>query len=160
MDIYERLPLDIQRKMFQYFRHPIAQQLHNYPWVIPQIIYQWTPPPTTRYRIALAKMLANPTGIRHRCGCIYYEQHQVCCNDIPEEELDSWDPVVRATPIQQAIWKSNICYQIKKKKRKGRFGCLKMYEEEARAMIEEENFTDDIDVDLLIDNKKITNRQI
>ena len=44
--------------------------------------------------------------------------------------------------------------------RKGRFGCLKMYEEEARAMIEEENFTDDIDVDLLIDNKKIPNRQI
>ena len=152
MEIYERLPFDIQRKMFQYFRHPIAQQLHNYPWVIPQIIYQWPPPPTTKYRIALAKMLANPTHRRHRCGCIYYEQHQVCCEDIPEEELDSWDPVVRATPIQQAIRKSNVCYQIKKKK---------MYEEEVRAMIEEE-FGDVpyLDVELLIHNKKIPNGQI
>ena len=87
MDIYNRLPEDIQHKMFIYFRHPIAQQLHNYPWVIPQVIKQWPSVPTTKYRISLAKMVANPIMSRKRCGCIYYEQHQVCCNDLPEEEL-------------------------------------------------------------------------
>ena len=115
MDIYNRLPEDIQHKMFIYFRHPIAQQLHNYPWVIPQVIKQWPSVPTTKYRISLAKMVANPIISRKRCGCIYYEQHQVCCNDLPEEELDSWDPVVRATPIQQAILKSNVCSELRKK---------------------------------------------
>ena len=116
MEIYNKLPEDIQHKMFIYFRHPIAQQLHKYPWVIPQVINQWPSPPTTRYRIVLAKMVTNSSGVRQkRCGCIYYEQHQVCCDNIPEEELDSWDPVVRATPIQQAILKSNVCSELKKK---------------------------------------------
>jgi len=113
MDIYNRLPEDIQKKMFIYFRHPVAQQLHDNWWVIPQIINNWPPPPTTEYRLALARMVDNPTTGRHRCGCIYYEQHQVCCNDIPEEELDSWDPVIHTTPILQAIQKSNMCVQIK-----------------------------------------------
>ena len=113
MDIYNRLPEDIQQKMFIYFRHPIAQQLHDYPWVIPQIINNWPPPPTTKYRIALAKMVAAPIKSRKRCGCIYYEQHQVCCNYLPEEKLDSWDPVVHTTPIQQAIQKSNMCFELK-----------------------------------------------
>ena len=114
MDIYYRLPENIQHKIFMHFRHPIAQQLHDNPWIIPKIINKWPAPPTTEYRLALAKMVNNPYP-RKRCGCIYYEQHQVCCNDIPEEELDTWDPVVRATPIQQAIWKNNVCSELKEK---------------------------------------------
>ena len=112
MEIYYRLPSDIQQKMFKYFRHPIAQQLHNYPWVIPQIINSWPPPPTTKYRLALARMVMNPNPSQQRCGCRYYEQHQVCCNDIPEEELEDWDPLVKATPIQQAIQKSKYINSI------------------------------------------------
>ena len=113
MEIYERLPYDVKREIIKYFRHPIAQKLHDYPWVIPQVIYQWPPPPTTEYRISLARMVNNPGPGRHRCGCRYYEQHQVCCNDVEEEELDSWDPVVRQTPIQQALQKSNLMWEIK-----------------------------------------------
>ena len=63
MEIYHRLPPDIQQKMFQYFRHPIAQQLHNYPWIIPQIINQWPPAPTAKHRLALARMVMNPTPL-------------------------------------------------------------------------------------------------
>ena len=112
MEIYDRLPSDIQRKMFQYFRHPIAQQLHNYPWVIPQIINQWPPPPTTADRIAMARLVMQ-SHPRQRCGCCrYYEQHQVCCNYLLEEELDTWDPVIKATPIQQAIQKCNLLENI------------------------------------------------
>jgi len=135
MDIYNKLPEDIQRKMFIYFRHPIAQQLHDYPWVIPQIINKWPPPPTMKYRIALARMIANPTMGRKRCGCIFYEQHQVCCNDIPEEELDSWDPVVHTTPILQAIQKSNMCFQLKRYIRP--YGACRYYECEVKAMLQE-----------------------
>ena len=131
MDIYNRLPQDIQHKMFIYFRHPVAQQLHDYPWIIPQIIDKWPRPPTTRRRIDLARMVANSSAFgRKRCGCIYYEQHQVCCEDIPEEELDDWDPVVHATPIQQAIWKNNVCNELKNK--------INPYHYEVETMLDED----------------------
>ena len=55
MDIYYRLPSDIRNKIFLHFRHPIAQQLHNYPWIIPEIINQWPPPPTIEYRPQTSK---------------------------------------------------------------------------------------------------------
>ena len=113
MEIYDRLPYDVKREIVRYFRHPLAQALHDYPWVIPQIINQWPPPPTTEYRIKIAKMVNNPKCLR-RCGCIYYEQHQVCCEDLPEEQLDSWDPVVRSTPIMQGIEKMRMCDEILK----------------------------------------------
>ena len=82
MDIYNRLPEDIQRKMFIYFRHPVAQQLHDYPWIIPQIINNWPPPLTTEYRIALAKMVENPTIHRTIC-CVQ------CGKPLPLDDQDN-----------------------------------------------------------------------
>ena len=112
MDIYQRLPKDIRQKIFRYFRHPFAQELHINPWIISKIINKWAPPQTPRQRIATAKMVMSAHSSK-RCGCIYYEQHQVCCNDIPEEELDTWDPIIKATPIQQAIQKALVLNSIR-----------------------------------------------
>ena len=114
MDIYERLPYDVKREIIKYFRHPFAQALHDYPWIIREIKNQWPAPPTTTKRIALARMVMNP-GPRKRCGCIYWEQHAVCCKYMDEEDLDTWDPLVRSTPIMQAIHKTKICDELKKK---------------------------------------------
>ena len=118
MDIYYKLPHDIQSKICFYFRHPIAEALHKYPWIIPEIKYNWSPPPTTKKRLAYAYCLYRRRGYgggggRKRCGCIWYEQHQLCCNDVPEEELEFWDPVIRTTPLQQALLKMRLMTNLK-----------------------------------------------
>ena len=114
MDIYGQLPYDIKREIIKYFRHPTAQALHDDPWIIREIVWGWPRCPTTKHRIRFAQMIYN-SKCRQRCGCRYYEQHQVCCDGLEFEELDSWDPAVRSTPIMQAIQKSNICYELLKK---------------------------------------------
>ena len=113
MDIYYKLPHDIQSKICFYFRHPIAEALHKYPWIIPEVKYNWPRPPTTKVRLAYAMMLYRGSTSRHRCGCRFYEQHQECCNYVPEEELEFWDPVVRTTPLQQALQKMRLMTNIK-----------------------------------------------
>ena len=67
-------------------------------------------------------MIYNPK-CRQRCGCKYYEQHQVCCEGMKEEELDSWDPIVHATPIIQAIQKSKMCDELVEKVLPWECGC-------------------------------------
>ena len=116
MDIYWKLPYDIRSKIFMHFRHPVACLLNAYPWVFAEIYLQWPAPITTERRIDIAKMINDPRAahFRQRCGCTYYEQHQVCCNDIPEEELETWDPVIHQTYIQQAIQKHNMLTQLLK----------------------------------------------
>ena len=114
MEIYDQLPYDIKREIIQYFRHPTAQALHDDPWIIREIVWGWPRCPTTKYRIRLAQMICN-SRCRKRCGCCYYEQHQVCCDGLEFEDLDTWDPAVRSTPIMQAIQKSNLCHELIKK---------------------------------------------
>ena len=116
MDIYKRLPSDIKSKIFIYFEHPIVTLLNqeNYIWVMNNLKY----PPilSTKQRFNWAWTLYHPlTTSRKRCGCYWYEQHLVCCDGLEEEELEGWDPAVKATPLMQALNKNCIMHEIKRK---------------------------------------------
>lgn len=106
MDIYKKLPLEIQRKIFYHFQHPISKTIKR------EVRWFWnkhrnTPPICFDERLYWAK-LANRTCYRHACGCTFREEHQVCCDYVKEENLEHWDIAVQSTPLLQALEKAHM----------------------------------------------------
>lgn len=134
MDIYYKLPTDIQSKICFYFRHPNAQMIQDNKWHVKAIINHYPQIPTIENRLRYAFCIyarQRYCGGRSRkpCGCIWWEQHEVYCNDIEPEDLEFWDPAIKSTPLIQAIEKSNVCYELKQK--------INPYYCEVKAMIQE-----------------------
>ena len=108
MDIYEKLLPELQALIRVYFQHPIAELVNDNK----EYIITLTRPPILslieRYRLG--------KGIgcfpRQRCGCVFWEEHQVVCNDVEPEKLPTWDWCVQSTPIQQALLKLNVLYEL------------------------------------------------
>ena len=115
MDIYKRLPADIKSKIFMYFEHPIVTLLNqeNYIWIMNKL--KSPPILSTMQRFNWAWILYHPLiRTRKRCGCYWYEQHLICCDGLEFEELEDWDPAVKATPLMQALNKRSIMHEIKR----------------------------------------------
>ena len=116
MDIYKKLPQDIKNKLFMYFEHPIVTLLNkeNYFWVKNKL--RCPPILSFKKRFYWAWIVYHPlTTRRQRCGCYWYEQHQCLCDDMELEELEGWDPAVKATPLMQALDKAAVMKNLRKR---------------------------------------------
>ena len=67
---------------------------------------------TIKQRLQYAKIV-NTLYKPQQCGCIFFEQHLVECQHIQQEELEGWDSIMNATPLQQADRKRRLLLDLK-----------------------------------------------
>ena len=67
----------------------------------------------TEKRVYWHKVVINCKKMK--CGCLYIEEHLVCCENYDQRKFRNYDPNVKDTYLHQAIDKFIVLGQLKKK---------------------------------------------